>query len=78
MSRDNNDINKLLYKNFGFLDDDYSDEDAIPLGRLGMIEQVEKYYALLKGTEQQLYPNCKTLTKVLCLIRLFQFKVRNS
>lgn len=44
-------------------DDSY--EDAIPLVREKMTQGAEKYYILLKDSEQDLYPNCKTFTNFL-------------
>lgn len=68
----------MLNDHFGFPNIDNSNKIAIPLGREGMIRDAKNYYALLKDAEKELYPNCKTSTKLSCIIRLFHLKVING
>jgi hypothetical protein len=37
-------------------------------------DNANKFYRLLRDAEQKLYPNCKTLTKLSFVVRLFQMK----
>lgn len=60
----NDGIHEMLNDNFSFSNVDDANEDAISSGRERMTQDAEKYYFLLKEVEQELYPNCKTFTKI--------------
>lgn len=60
----NDGIHETLNDNFSFSNVGDANKDAIPSGRERMTQDAEKYYALLKEVEQELYPNCKTFTEI--------------
>lgn len=68
----------MLNDNFDFPSTNDQCEETVPLNREGMPQDTEKYYALLKDAEQELYPNCETFTKISCIIRLLHLKVMNG
>lgn len=61
--------------NFSNVDDS---KKIIPLYRVGMTQDTENYYILLKDAEEELYQNCKTFIKHCFIVSLFQLKMING
>ncbi|XP_021852238.2 uncharacterized protein [Spinacia oleracea] len=66
----------------GLLDDVFRDVDGLNSDHEGVAsepnEEAKKFYKLVEEGKQELYPGCKTFSKLSFIIRLFLFKILNG